>query len=189
MITRAEFIVRSALAGGGLYGAGAVAPLVQRALAQEAPGDLAILDLALKIEATQSLLYERLLKLKGYDAEVKKAFKEIAAHEKAHQDQLKDTLGQLSPPGKRFQVTAVTLASPSTQATLLDQAIRTEEIGLAAYNGAVPELESADLVVALSSIAQVEGRHVGALRELAGKDPAPVAFDRALSPDEAQKRI
>jgi rubrerythrin len=189
MITRAELIARGALATGGLYGAGAVAPWVQRALAQEAAGDIAILELALTLETIEAGYYKEALKTKGLDGDVKKAFTEIAAHEESHLKQVKETLDLLDGAKHRYSITATSFAAGNGQDELLRRAIELEEVGLAAYNGAAPALESADLLVALGSIAQVEGRHVGALRELAGEDPAPVAFDRSLSPAAAQQRL
>ena len=189
MITRSELLVRGALATGGLYGAGAVAPWVERALAQAAKGDLAILEFALKLEGVQADFYKQALKKKGLDADVKKAFTEIAAHEEAHVKQVTQTLGQLSGVERRFSIVAVSTAFGTTQPDLLRHAIEIEEVALASYNGAAPVLQSPDLLVALASIAQVEGRHVGALRELAGQDPAPAAFDRALSPAAAENRV
>jgi rubrerythrin len=188
VITRSQLIVRGALATGGLYGAGAVAPFVERALAQGARGDLAIFDFALTLEATEAAFYKQLLKLKGYDADVKKALTEIAGHEDEHVKQLKDTLEGLGAAASP-KVVAVSLAKPTSQQEVLRRAIGVEEFGIAAYNGAAPLLQSPDLLVAAGAIVQVEGRHAGALRELAGQDPAPAAFDKALSPDEAQKRF
>ncbi|MEA2389145.1 MAG: hypothetical protein QOG41_1918 [Thermoleophilaceae bacterium] len=189
MITRAELLVRGALATGGLYGAGAVAPWVERALAQESTGDLKILEFALKVEGVQAAFYKEALKKKGLGGDVKRAFTEIAAHEEAHAKQLNQTLGQLSEAKDRYSVAAVSTAFGNSPAELLRHAIEIEEVGLAAYNGAAPVLRSPDLLVAFASIAQVEGRHVGALRELAGKDPAPAAFDKALSPAAAENRV
>jgi rubrerythrin len=189
VITRADFLVRGALATGGLYGAGAVAPWVQRALAQEATGDLGLLEFALKLENVQASFYKETLKKKGLSGDVKKAFTEIAAHEEAHAKQLTQTLGQLDGEKHRFSIVAIAEAEGNSQQALLDHAIEIEEVGLAAYNGAAPALQSSDLLVAFASIAQVEGRHVGALRELGGKDPAPAAFDKSLSPAEAKSRV
>lgn len=188
MITRSELLVRGALATGSLYGAGAVAPWVARALGQESQSDLSIVDFAFGLEATEAAFYKQLLKLDGFDDDVKKALTEIAGHEDAHEQQLKQTLELLGAKSSQ-KVVAISVAQPTSQEEVLRRAIKLEEIGLAAYNGAAPQLQSADLLMALSSIAQVEGRHVGALRMLAGEDPAPAAFDAALAPDEAKKRV
>jgi hypothetical protein len=48
-MTRSAFLVRGALAAGGAYGAGAVAPMVSRALAAAGGGDVAIFNFALTL--------------------------------------------------------------------------------------------------------------------------------------------
>ena len=63
-------------------------------------------------------------------------------------------------------------------------AVTLEEVGISAYNGAATAIKSPDLLSAAGAVVQVEARHAGALRELAGMDPAPVAFDKTLSPQQ-----
>jgi rubrerythrin len=186
-ITRTAFIARSALAAGGLYGAGAVAPIVERALAKGPTDDLGIIDFALGLETIEAAFYKQALAAKGLSGEVKKALEEISGHEDAHVQQLKRTLEQLgataSPaPQARFP-------SLGGQDAVLSLAIDLEETGIAAYNGAATLIESDDLLSAAGSIVQVEARHAAALRELAGKDPAPEPFDTGVSPDVTTRRI
>jgi rubrerythrin len=178
-ITRSAFIARSAVAAGAVYGAGAVAPLVERALAAGGGGDTAILDFALTLESIEVAFTAEALKVKGLSSVVKRAMQEIAEHERAHQKQLKQTLDQLgatASPAPKTRFPAM-----KDQKAMLALAIQLEETGVGAYNGAAPLIESPDLLAAAGSIVQVEGRHAGALRELAGEDPAPAAFDKALS--------
>jgi rubrerythrin len=181
-ITRSAFIARSALAAGAVYGVGSVAPLVERALAAGGGGDTAILDFALTLESIEVGFTTAALKVKGLSADVKKALEEIAEHERAHQKQLKQTLDQLGATASPAPKTS--FPRLNGQDAMLSLAIRLEETGIGAYNGAAPLIESPDLLAAAGSIVQVEARHAGALRELAGRDPAPAAFDRALSRDE-----
>ena len=181
-ITRSAFIARGALAAGALYGAGAVAPFVEQALAADGGGDIAILDFALTLESIEVAFTAEALKVKGLSGAVKKALREIAGHEQAHQKQLKQTLDQLgatASPAPKTKFPAM-----KDQKAMLALAIQLEETGVGAYNGAAPLIQSADLLAAAGSIVQVEARHAGALRELAGQDPAPAAFDKALSRDE-----
>ncbi len=67
-------------------------------------------------------------------------------------------------------------------------AIRLEELGLAAYNGAAASLTPEALADA-SRIVSVEARHAAWIRDLAGKNPAPRAADRPISAAQAQKAI
>jgi rubrerythrin len=127
------------------------------------------------------------LKVKGLSGEVKRAMREIAEHEQAHQKQLKQTLEQLGATASPAPKTS--FPKMGGQDAMLSLAIQLEETGVGAYNGAAPLIQSADLLAAAGSIVQVEARHAGALRELAGKDPAPAAFDKALSRDEVMKAV
>ena len=186
-ITRSAFIARGAIAAGALYGAGAVAPVVERALAASSGGDTAILDFALTLESIEVAFVAEALKVKGLSGEVKRAMREIAEHERAHQKQLKQTLEQLGATASPAPKTS--FPKMGGQDAMLSLAIQLEETGVGAYNGAAPLIQSADLLAAAGSIVQVEARHAGALRELAGKDPAPAAFDKALSRDEVMKAV
>jgi hypothetical protein len=58
-----------------------------------------------------------------------------------------------------------------------------------AYNGAATQIQSKDVLQAAASIAQVEARHAGALRELAGEFPTAGAFDRVLSGEQADEAV
>ena len=186
-MTRSAFLVRGALAAGGLYGAEAVAPLVGRALAAGGGGDAAIFNFALTLEQLESSFYKQALGVTGLSAEVKKALQEIASHEDAHVKQLTQTLQQLG---------ATPAPAPKTsfpklggQRAVLKLAVALEDTGVGAYNGAAPLIQSPDLLNAAGSIVQVEGRHAGVLRELAGMAPAPGAFDKSFTQGEVLTRV
>ncbi|MEA2398966.1 MAG: hypothetical protein QOK25_2522 [Thermoleophilaceae bacterium] len=186
-MTRSAFLVRSALAAGGLYGAGAVAPVVSRALAAGGGGDVGVFKFALTLEQIESAFYKQALAVKGLSPEVKKVLQEIAAHEDAHVKQLTQTLQQLgaSPaPAPKTSFPAL-----GGQAAVLRLAVTLEDTGVGAYNGAAATIKSPDLLAAAGSIVQVEGRHAGAVRELAGRAPAPAAFDRALATGAVLARV
>jgi rubrerythrin len=186
-MTRSAFLARGAMATGALYGAGAVAPVVERALAAQGGGDLAILDFALTLESIEVAFTKEALKVKGLSGDVKKALQEIAEHELAHQKQLTQTLQQLGATPSPAPKTS--FPSLGDQKAMLSLAVKLEETGVGAYNGAAPLIQSEDLLAAAGSIVQVEARHAGALRELAGQDPAPAAFDKALSRGEVLKAV
>ena len=177
--TRATFLARAAVATGALYGTGAVAPLVERALAAAGGGDEAVLAFALTLERIEAAVYAKAVTVRGLSPRVKKALQEISGHEAEHVKQLTQTLQQIgasAPPAPKTSFPA-----PAGEAALLGLAITLEETGVGAYNGAAPRLQSPDYLDAFGSIVQVEARHAGALRELAGRNPAPAAFDRALT--------
>ena len=185
--TRAAFLARVALVTGALCGAGAVAPLVERTLAATGGGDEAILGFALTLERIEAAFYTKAVAVRGLSPAVKKALQEISAHEAAHVKQLTQTLQQLgasAPPAPKTSFPAL-----AGEAAVLGLAITLEETGVGAYNGAAPRLQSPDYLDAFGSIVQVEARHAGALRELAGRNPAPAAFDRALTGPQVLRAV
>ena len=75
--------------------------------------------------------------------------------------------------------------SPESFATT---AIKLEDLGLSAYNGAAPGLTSGALADA-ARIVSVEARHVSWIRDIVGKVPAPRPTDKAISAKQAQAAI
>ena len=186
-MTRSAFLVRGTLAAGAAYGAGAVAPMVSRALAAGGGGDVAIFNFALTLEQLESAFYKQAVGVKGLSGDVKKALTEIASHEDAHVKQITQTLQQLG----ATPAAAPKVAFPALggQRAVLKLAVTLEDTGVGAYNGAATQIQSPDLLAAAGSIVQVEARHAGALRELAGQFPSAGAFDPALAQAEVLKRV
>jgi rubrerythrin len=184
-MSRGAFIVRGALATGALYGATAAGSFVTNAFAQGG-GDVDILNFALTLEYLEAAFYEEALSKAGLSGEVKTLAQEIGDHEKQHVEAL---TGAIKSAGGK-PVKAPQVAFPlSNQAGFLKLAETFEDTGVAAYNGAAPMIKSKEVLGAAGSIVQVEARHAGALRELAGQDPAPAAFDKGVSPDITTRRI
>jgi rubrerythrin len=186
-MTRSAFILRGALACGAAYGASAVGPYVSRAFAQVAPGDIEVLSFALGLEQLEAAFYEAVGKKGGMPAEVGKVVKEFGAHEREHADVLGKAITQLGEKPAKAPKASFDLGSSPDD--VLRLAVTLEETGVSAYNGAAPAITSADLLDVAGAIAQVEARHVGALRFLAGQDPAPAAFDEALTPQQVAGRV
>ncbi|KAH7095641.1 ferritin-like domain-containing protein [Paraphoma chrysanthemicola] len=57
-----------------------------------------------------------------------------------------------------------------------------EAIGVSAYLGAAPLINSSDILAAAGSIVTVEARHQAFIRVASGAEPVPAAFDTALQP-------
>ena len=182
-MTRASFILRGALAAGAMFGASAATPLVSRALAQG--GDVDILNFALTLEYLEADFYKRAREL-DLSTEVAALAAEFGEHESQHVDSLTATVRALggqpakSPP---FEF------SMSSQNDFTRLAVMLEDTGVAAYNGAAPRLESKAILAAAGGIVQVEARHAGAVRRMAGMDPAPDAFDAGRSAAQIQRAI
>lgn len=185
--TRASFILRGALATGALYGTAAVGPYVASAFAGTSAGDVQIVSFALGLENLEAAFYKAALAPSvGLTGQAKTLATEFGAHEGEHAKalmQLVQQLGGNPPPAAKvkFNVT--------DEASFLKQAVKLEEVGISAYNGAATAIQSPDLLAAAGSIVQVEARHAGALRELAGQDPAPEAFDKTLTTQQVTAAV
>jgi hypothetical protein len=57
-----------------------------------------------------------------------------------------------------------------------------EAVGISAYLGAAPLVNSSDVLSAAASIVTVEARHQAFIRVASGAEPVPAAFDVALGP-------
>ncbi|KAF2189610.1 hypothetical protein K469DRAFT_562185 [Zopfia rhizophila CBS 207.26] len=57
-----------------------------------------------------------------------------------------------------------------------------EAVGVSAYLGAAPLINSSDVLSAAASIATVESRHQAFIRIASGAEPVPAAFDTPLGP-------
>jgi rubrerythrin len=184
--TRAQFILRGALAVGATYGAGAVAPFVENAFAAVPQSDLTVVQFALGLEQLETAFYKAALARAGLSGGAKALATEFGAHEAAHADALNKLLTQLGgkpapAPKPKFGLT--------DQASFLKLAVQLEDTGVGAYNGAAPAVKTPDLLATLGSIAQTEARHAAALRVAAGRDPSPQAFEKPLTATEVSSAV
>lgn len=185
-MTRASFILRGAVAAGAAYGAAAAGPYVARALAQSSAGDIAVVNFALTLEYIETAFYKAALadaKLRG---PVKSLATQFGVDEAAHVQVLSQAVNQIGATAAKAPKTSFPVKD---QASFLRLASTLEETGVSAYNGAIPRLKSPDLIVALGSIVQVEGRHAAAIAIAAGRNPAPAGFDKPIGPAQAQARL
>jgi rubrerythrin len=184
-MTRSAFILRGALAVGGAYGLGAVAPFVSDALGAAAD-DGQVLAFALSLEQVEAAFYKAALARAGLTGQAQTLARTFGSHEDAHVATIGQLLTQL---GAKPAAAPKTKFAVSDQASFLKLAVTLEDTGVAAYNGAAPLLRTADLVSALGSIVNIEGRHSAALRMMTGQDPAPQAFDKPESAAQVQAAV
>jgi len=193
--TRADFIMRGVLAAGAAYGLGAVSPFVNHALAQgtqyappEQAGksDIEILNFALTLEYLEAEYYKRGLSAVNLSGEARELTKEIYSNEAAHIDFLIGAVKTLG--GKPGRAPTVTFPFGSESA-FLELAQTFEDTGVMAYNGAGPLLESKAVLNNAGQIAQVEGRHAGAIRMLRGQNVTDGALEGTLSFQEVVERV
>ena len=185
-MSRSSFIAKSAIATGGLYGAGAVTQFVSRAVAQEGMGDVEILNFALTLEYLEAAFYDEAISKAGLSGDIKKMAQEFGDHEKQHVDALTGAIEKaggkpVKAPGVKFPLT--------DEASFIKLAVTFEDTGVYAYNGAAPMISNKDVLAAAGSIAQVEARHAAAIRSAAKQDASPGAFDKTLTMDEVLKAV
>jgi len=177
-MTRAAFIMRSALAAGSVYGLHTVGPFVSQALAQDSAGDIEILNFALTLEFLETDFYRSASGLSGEAAALATRFGDEEAE---HVDALTAAIRGLGgkPVGK-----PQTSFPGGGQGAFLKLAQTLEDTGVSAYNGAAPKIVSKEVLASAGSIVQIEARHAATIRLLNGEDPAPVAFDRTLTEEQ-----
>jgi hypothetical protein len=176
--TRARFLAKAGLLGGGLVGSSALLGLNPAiAGAATAKSDVAILNYALTLEYLEAAFYTEAEAMGALDAELALFARVVGAHERAHVKALKAALGRkaVKKPTFNFRGTTEDAARFAATAQVL------EDTGVAAYKGQAPRLKSNALLAAALSIHAVEARHASWIRDINGAPPAPAAFDQARS--------
>lgn len=187
-MTRGAFLARSALAAGALYGAGAAGTaFAHQKHGAFSGGDIGIANFALTLEKIEREFYKRALAVRELSPRVRKVLETVSKDEDAHVQTLEQTIRQLG--GKADPNPQVSVPELANEQQVLSVAADLEDIGVSAYNGAATQIRSIDLLQAAASIAQVEARHAGALRELAGDFPTVGPFDAVLSGEEADAAV
>jgi len=191
-ITRGAFLARSVLAAGALYGAAAAGPALTQALAHSkhgafSGGDIGIVNFALTLERIEADFYKRALAVKGLSAPVRKLIEAVQKHEDEHVKALTQALQQLG--GKADPAPQTSFPPLTRQGEVLRLAVQLEDTGVSSYNGAATQIQAPDVLQVAASIAQVEARHAGALRELAGMQPTSGPFDAVFSGEQADDAV
>lgn len=176
--TRAAFIMRGAVAAGAVYGTSLVAPFVGSALA--AGGDLEVMNYALTLEYLESAFYTMAVKqTKGLSGDNLALAKELRDNEDEHVGALTAAIKQAG--GTPVKAPGVDFGGAfASEQAFLKTAMTFEDLGVSAYNGAAPMIQSADVLAAAGSIVQIEARHAALIRLARGVTPAPRSFDESL---------
>ncbi len=185
-LARSDVLLKGALAAGAVYGTLMVAPFVRSAFAMGGSSDVDILNFALTLEYLESTFYEEAMKKVKTSGELKTLLPLLASDEKQHVEALKGTIEKLG--GKPVAEPKFNFEYSGTSG-FLKLAETFENTGVSAYNGAAPEIKSKEVLGAAGSIVQVEARHAAAIALQNGTEPAPVAFDPALSEKQVLKAV
>lgn len=178
--TRAAFVRKAAIAGGGLLGGGAsLAALAAPAGAQSA-SDVNILNFALTLEFLEAEFYARAVEGGALSGRLARFAKVVGAHERAHVGALEKTLGNKAVRKPKFDFKGTT----DDPALFGQTAATLEATGTAAYGGAAPMVQSPAVLKAAVSIHSVEARHTAWINHILGQPPAPVAFYEPKSVSE-----
>ena len=183
-MTREAFLVRGTLAAGAVYGLATVGPFVREAIAQEGGGDLEILNFALTLEYLEAAFYTQAIKqVSGLGGQAREIAVTLRDNETEHVDALTKTIKSLG--GTPVKAPGVDFGEAfASQGSFLETAQTFEDLGVGAYNGAGPMIQSKKVLAAAGSIVQVEGRHAGVIRLLRGEQISPSAFDKGLGMQE-----
>jgi hypothetical protein len=189
--SRRNFFRRSA----AIVGGGAVAAATLSAQSQN--NDLTLLNYALSLENLEAAFYnEGLTKFTSNDfaqgtllstlgpAAVGIAYsylQKIREHENAHVVTLSTVIKSLG--GTPVAPCTYNFGYQSPDEFLKIAAVL-ENTGVMAYDGAIAQLTSKDLITAGASIATVEARHASYLNLITGSVPFPAAFDTPKSMQE-----
>ena len=175
--TRAGFLAKAGLVGGGAIGGSALLALTAEGAKAQSRSDVAILNFALTLEYLEAAFYTEAEKMGGFDGELRLFNRVVAAHERAHVRLLKSALGRAAVKSPRFDFRNTT----ESRSAFVSTSIALEDTGVAAYLGQAARIDSDAVLVVAGRILTVEARHASWIRDIAGQNPAPRAFDRPLS--------
>ncbi|OZM71292.1 twin-arginine translocation pathway signal protein [Amycolatopsis antarctica] len=179
--------VGASLAVGSGIGASAAAAAPRPATGtgtQKSASDIDILNYALTLEYLEADFYTRGIDcglLRGRELEL---VTPIRDHEVAHVAGVTEAISMMggTPVAKpKFTYPRATFVS---RLTFLRQASRFEELGVNAYHGQVPLIQSGDVLAAAASIAGVESRHAAILATLNLRQPFPRPIEQPKPMDE-----
>jgi hypothetical protein len=153
-------------------------------------GDVAIVQFAYQLELLEGTFYAEGVNAGLFEDAFLEQIVAIRDHEMAHADALAATLGEL---GAEVPATPQFTFSPGTfddAAAFLELAATFEPVGIGAYQGAAPALQSKDILAAAISIHNAECQHRCAINILnLINPPNDLAFEEALPIEDVQAAV
>lgn len=172
--TRGEAIARGVVTTGALAAGGIlIGGLPKLAVSQPSPAqDARVLKWLLQVEYLEAGFYTEAERRGALKGELREFAALVGEQERAHVDALERALGAKATNKPKFDFGD----RVTDQRRFVATAVELEEMALAAFNGQVPNLTEERLLMAMK-VASVEARHVGWVRDLAGRNPAPRPAD------------
>jgi Ferritin-like domain len=162
-------VTTGALAAGGIL----IGGLPKLAVSQPSQAqDARVLEWLLQVEYLQAGFYTEAERRGALSGEPREFAALVGEQERAHVDALEQALGAKATNKPTFDFGNTV----TDQRRFVATAVELEEMALAAFNGQVPNLTQKRLLMAMK-VASVEARHVGWVRDLAGRNPAPRPAD------------
>jgi Ferritin-like domain len=182
-LTRARLLRRGVVAGGAVAAAGLLADdLSNPAVSQpSAVQDERVLEWLLEVQRLEAAFYTEAERRGALRGELRELAELVGEQERAHVAKLERAVGRGGQERPTFDFGDAT-GDPKR---FLASALELEELALAAVNGQVPNLTKGRIVMVMG-IASVEARHVGWVRDLAGRNPAPRPADTPATQDETR---
>ena len=127
-------------------------------------GDTGILNYAYALEQLEAAFYIKVVSgfYSGISDEEKALLKDIRDHEIAHREFFKAALSSSAIPMLELNFSSIDFTSRDS---VLAAAKAFEDLGVAAYNGAGPLIQSKDYLTLAGKIVSVEARHAGLIRD------------------------
>lgn len=147
-------------------------------------GDAPILQRAINLERVTVIAYDSVIGGPLLSPSVRRVLRRFRGHEQEHADELTTSLRSLggtepAPPQGAADVDEVVegLRDVRSQADVLSFLIELETAAVAAYFDAQAKLTEPKLLQTGASIMASEGQHLVVLRQTAGREPLPNAFE------------
>ncbi|GAA5937702.1 ferritin-like domain-containing protein [Sporobolomyces koalae] len=179
----------SALAALATSAFAASEPTMEKVIAKRdtaKPTDVEILNFALTLEYLERNFYADALKKfsaedfkkAGYPAKVHERFVTLGKQEANHVKLLSTALGDAAVKQCKYIYGLSSVKAVVATARLL------ENVGVAAYSGAAPDISNKAYLAVAASIVTVEARHASLLNEAQGASGFPEAYDSPLTYDQ-----
>jgi hypothetical protein len=198
-VSRRNFLKTAAWTGAAFsaMGIGGFGVAVSRAQAQAQPyesyqglGDAAILQFAYLLEQLEGIFYDEGVNAGLFADDFLAQVAAIRDHEFAHADAIATTLGQLGAEVPAVPEFTYPEGVFTDVVAFLELAATFEPVGIGAYQGAAPALQSKDILAAAISIHNAECQHRCAINILnLIVPPNNVAFEEALPLPAVQEAV